>query len=198
LVAAPKLRLVTSNPGKYREIRAIFAARGLPLGWDRRTLPEPQADDLETVVRTKLAALPADGTTWVVDDSGLFLSALGGFPGVYSAYALDTIGLVGVLRLLHRRPRQAVFRTIAGVRRRGTVRLFRGEVTGRISAAPRGHHGFGYDPLFIPTGRHRTFGETPLAEKNRVSHRARAMDLAAAYIAGLGAPRRKSPAGKER
>lgn len=175
----------------------MFAARGLALGWERRTLPEPQADDLETVVRSKLGALPADRGTWIVDDSGLFLSALGGFPGVYSAYALRTIGLDGLLRLLRGRGREAVFRTVAGVRQGATSRLFRGEVRGRIAMRARGRHGFGYDPIFIPDGWRRTFGQVPPVEKNEVSHRARAMRRAATYLSGR-AGSRKSRATKER
>lgn len=167
----------------------MFAARGLTLGWERRTLPEPQADDLETVVRSKLAALPNDRDTWIVDDSGLFLVALAGFPGVYSAYALGTIGLGGVLRLLRGRPREAVFRTVAGVRHGATSRLFRGEVRGRIAVRARGRHGFGFDPIFIPDGWRRTFGEVPPAEKNEVSHRGRAMQRAATYLSGRAGSR---------
>ena len=198
MVAPPRLRLVTSNPGKFREIRAIFAAQRLRLGWERRALAEPQADGLEAVVRSKLAALPSNGTTWVVDDSGLFVAGLAGFPGVYSAYVLRTIGLEGILRLVRGRRRDAVFRTVAGIRKGAVVRLFRGEIRGRIAARPRGRHGFGYDPIFIPDGWGRTFGESALAEKNQVSHRARAMQLAAAYVAGVGARRRKRPPAKER
>jgi XTP/dITP diphosphohydrolase len=193
----PRLRLVSSNPGKYREVRAIFAEVGLPLAWARRTLPEPQADDLETVVRAKLAALPADRTTWVVDDSGLFLPALNGFPGVYSAYALRTIGLDGILQLVRGR-REAIFRTVAGVRHGAAIRLFRGEVRGRLAARARGRQGFGYDPIFIPEGGRRTFGEVPLAEKNLASHRARAMRRAAAYVAGRTGRPRADAVAKER
>lgn len=198
MVAPAALRLVTSNPGKFREIRAIFAAQGLRLAWERRELPEPQADDLEAVVRAKLAQLPRNRTTWVVDDSGLFVPTLGGFPGVYSAYALRTIGLAGLLRLTRGRPTRATFRTVAGVRYGGVVRLFRGEVAGRLVRTARGRHGFGYDPIFQPDGWDRTFAEVPMALKNGVSHRARAMRLAAAYLAGRARARRPAPARKER
>lgn len=198
MVGRPALRLVTSNPGKFREIRAIFAEQGLPLQWSRRALPEPQADDLGSVVRAKLAALPPDGGVWIVDDSGLFLPGLGGFPGVYSAYALRTIGLDGILRLLRGQRRSAVFRTVAGVWDGSRVRLFRGESAGDIVARARGAQGFGYDPIFRPAGWRETFAQVSLERKNEVSHRARAMRLAAAYLARNARLRRGPPAGKER
>ena len=178
------LTFVTTNAGKLREVRAILAEYGLTVRWSRRALGEVQSDRLEEVVRCKL-----DGTSGIegfvlVEDSGLFLSGLGGFPGVYSAFVYDTIGLQGVLRLLRGRSRQAAFRTVAGLqhgRRRWT---FRGETEGRIAVRPRGRDGFGYDPIFIPAGDRHTFAEMSLDEKNRASHRAQALRRVGAFLAG--------------
>ncbi|MFZ0830010.1 MAG: non-canonical purine NTP pyrophosphatase [Thermoplasmata archaeon] len=168
------LRFISTNGGKFREVRAILADYGVRVRWSRHALPEVQAERLEEVVDAKLAAA-SRGARVLVEDSGLFIPALGGFPGVYSAYALHTIGLTGVLRLIRGRDRTAVFRTVAGLSI-GTRRWSRsGECQGRLAVRPRGSQGFGYDPIFIPDGETRTFGQLAPAEKNRRSHRARAI-----------------------
>ena len=180
---------VSSNPGKFREVRDLLAPFGLHTRWVRRTLPEPQADRLETVVRSKLAALPDDGRTYLVEDSGLFLEGLHGFPGVYSAYVYRTIGLAGLLRLLEGRSRNAVFRTVAGVRLGGRSWCVSGLSRGTIAPSLRGRGGFGYDPIFVPEGSARTFAEMPGPEKNRRSHRGAAIRRAGARLAREAHPR---------
>ena len=120
----------------------------------------------------------------LVEDSGLFIEALGGFPGVYSAYVLRTLGPSRLLRLLGVRERRAHFVTVFGYApSRGRVQLFRGEVHGRLADRPRGRHGFGFDPIFVPDGLDRTFAEMELAEKDRRSHRGRALEALAALLA---------------
>ena len=169
------LGFVTSNPDKVREVRAILAPFGVRVTWVRRSLPEPQADDLADVVRAKLRAAPPAAGPVLVEDSGLFLPALGGFPGVYSAYVYRTLGLAGVLRALQGKDRAAVFETVAGVRRGGSIWLARGRTRGTIAARPRGRNGFGYDPIFVPAGATETFAEMTDAGKNALSHRGRAI-----------------------
>lgn len=178
------LRFVSSNAGKFAEVRSVLGEFGIPVRWVRREVTEPQADTLEEVVAAKLAALPRGQGPWLVEDSGIFLDALGGFPGVYSAYVYRTIGLAGILRLLRGGPRDATFRAVAGVRDGTATWMARGTVRGRIAAAPRGAHGFGYDPIFRPEGRRRTFGEMTTDEKNRLSHRSRALRAVGRRFAG--------------
>jgi XTP/dITP diphosphohydrolase len=170
---------VSSNPGKSREAAAILRPFGVDVRWRRRLLTEPQAEDLETVVRAKLNAVRDLPGYVLVEDSGLFIPSLGGFPGVYSSY-FEKIwgqrsGFRPFLELLQHRSRRAIFRTIAGVRRGPHVSLFIGETRGRIATRPHGKHGFGYDPIFIPNGSTRTFAELSAVEKNRLSHRALAL-----------------------
>ena len=169
------LLFVSTNRGKFREVRTLLEDYQVRVRWLNRALPEVQEDRLEAVVQAKLAAAASLGDPVLVEDSGLFLPALGGFPGVYSSYALDTIGLHGVLRLVRGRDRTAVFRTVAGLSlgRRHWMRS--GASRGRLATRPRGSNGFGYDPIFIPEGETRTFGQLPPPEKNRRSHRARAI-----------------------
>jgi len=155
--------------------------------------------------------VPGPGArVWVLaDDSGLEVDALGGRPGVHSARfaALDT-GQPGnssdadnnakLLRLLADvsvTQRRARFRcTVALVPVwsegdcGGACQLFEGTCEGRIGLAPRGEHGFGYDPLFVPEGMDRTFAELGEAEKNRLSHRARALAQVRDWLAGRQRP----------
>ena len=181
-----QVTFVTTNVEKLREVRSVLSETGLSVGWSRRVLPEPQAPSLGLVVRAKLAAARAQRGYVMVEDSGLFVLALRGFPGVYSSFAYGRIGLRGLLRLVDGRPRDAVFRTVAGVARGARRWYLRGECRGTIAHRPRGEHGFGFDPIFIPVGFDRTFAQLTQAEKNELSHRARAFRKVARLIHQVG------------
>ncbi len=170
-----EVAFVTSNPGKVREVRSLLAPYGVTVRWLRRSLPEPQADRLETVARSKLRAVGPRRGYVLVEDSGLFVRSLGGFPGVYSAHILKLWRFGPILELLRHRDRRASYRAVAALSLGREHWTFRGEVRGAIAASPRGRHGFGYDPIFVPDGFDRTFGELPDATKEAISHRARAM-----------------------
>jgi len=179
------IAFVTTNPGKFREVSAKLAPIGLRLRRVDLAYPEVQADRLEDVVghaaRDLVKRVRGE---FIIDDSGLFIDALGGFPGVYSSYAYRTIGCEGVLELLRRRPRRtARFESVilfAGKSRR--PRIFRGVCAGTIAWRSRGAAGFGFDPIFVPRSARRTFAEMSLAEKNAISHRARAVEALAGYL----------------
>jgi XTP/dITP diphosphohydrolase len=182
--AGPTLTFVSRNPGKAREVREVLAPYGVRVRWRRRELPEPQADSLREVVRAKLRAVEGWPGDVLVEDSGLFVPSLGGFPGIYSAHFLKLWGFPPLLELLRRRPRAAYFETVAGLRHDGRLHLFSGRVDGAIAQRPRGSGGFGYDPVFVPRGSRRTFAELTLAEKNATSHRARAVRKVGEYLRG--------------
>jgi XTP/dITP diphosphohydrolase len=173
---------VSSNPGKWPEVRAVLAEEGVSSRWRRRTLPEVQAETLEEVAESKLAAVRDLPGYVLVEDSGLFIPSLAGFPGVYSAHFLKVWGFGPMLELLRRRDRHAYFRAVAGLRRGRKVWTFAGEVHGTIARRPAGSHGFGYDPIFVPTGWKRTFAEVPAEEKNAISHRARAVRKVGRFV----------------
>jgi XTP/dITP diphosphohydrolase len=175
---------VSTNPGKFREVRSVLAPFGARVRWVRRTLPEPQAARLEEVVAQKLDAVGDVPGYVLVEDSGLFVPSLNGFPGVYSAHFLKVWRFDPLFELLRRRPRAAYFRTVAGLRRGRARWTFAGEVHGSIARRPAGRHGFGYDPIFVPDGWHRTFGEAPPEEKDAISHRASAMRKVGRFLAG--------------
>ena len=123
------------------------------------------------------------------DDSGLEVAALGDAPGIYSAryggenatYAEKMAKLLKELENVE--DRRARFVCVIALAYRGDiVETFRGEVTGRIAFEPRGTDGFGYDPIFIPDGYDKTFGELGEDVKSKISHRARAFALAADFV----------------
>ena len=174
-----KVLFATGNPGKLREVQAIFA----PLGFDIEQLvdeyPEIQADTLEEVV--------SEGLKWlwerhkipiIIDDSGLFIEALAGFPGVYSAYVFKTLGCKGILKQMEDLDnRRAEFRCCAGyVDANGHIILKTGNSQGSIIHEMRGSGGFGYDPIFMPDEYSQTFAELDMESKNKISHRGRAFE----------------------
>ena len=171
-----KIIFVTGNPHKVREAGDILSPLGITVEQNNCGYPELQEDNLEAIAKFG-AQWAADklGQEVMVDDSGLFIEALGGFPGPYSAYVFDTLGNERILKLMEDETnRSAVFRCVIGYCRPGEeARVFSGEVAGKIANKIRGSAGFGYDPIFEVNGA--TFGEMNDEEKNRLSHRYRAL-----------------------
>lgn len=172
---------VTSNRGKFDE------ASGIIDGLVQRDIgyTEIQADTLEEVaafgMREVLQRLQGPV---MLEDAGLFIEALSGFPGVYSAYVQRTIGNQGILRLMEGiEERRAFFRSVVAYAEPGMEpRFFEGVVYGAIGHEARGTNGFGYDPIFYIDGR--SLGEMEIEEKNRISHRARSMQALREWLAG--------------
>ena len=175
------LYVITSNHGKFSEIEKHVGSLGISVIQNDFGYPEIQADTLEDVARF--------GVDWVqrqfpyafiLEDSGLFIDAFQGFPGVYSKYVFFTIGLPGVLKLLDDRKvhqRTAVFRSVIAFGEPGKKPvLFIGECKGKISKTLRGTNGFGYDPIFIPDGETKTFAQMTIHEKNLCSHRGKSVE----------------------
>ncbi len=163
---------VTSNKGKFSEAQAIFG----DLVQKDIGYTEIQADTLEEVAiyGMKEVASRLEGAV-MLEDAGLFVEALRGFPGVYSAYVQKTIGNAGILRLMEgQENRSAYFKSVVAYIQPGmeTV-MFSGEVHGRIGFEARGKKGFGYDPIFY-VGE-VSMAEMGLEEKNQISHRAVSM-----------------------
>jgi XTP/dITP diphosphohydrolase len=192
-----ELLVATSNAGKVRELSHLLS--GFPLRL--RLLGEfPGVDEAEETGETfeENAAIKAlhysahSGLLTLSDDSGLSVDALGGAPGVRSAryagreatYAERMSKLIGELDATGDAERRARFVCVIAVAdpSAGTLHTFEGACEGRIARAPRGRGGFGYDPLFIPDGHDRTFGELPDEVKQTLSHRARALAHAARHL----------------
>ena len=189
-----KLCFASNNAHKLAEIRPLLPAdvELLTLAEIGCTVELPEtADTLEGNAEQKARYVWEHfGVACFADDTGLEVTALGGAPGVYSArYAgparSDEANVQKLLRELAPHPdRTARFRTaIAYLDAAGRLHRFDGIVPGQIAEAPRGEGGFGYDPVFVPEAGPRTFAEMPLSEKNRISHRARAVAKLGDYLA---------------
>jgi XTP/dITP diphosphohydrolase len=181
-----RLTLVTSNRGKLEEFRSALAPLGVEVSHSEEECDEIQADTLREVVLSCLVQLKRKKMEdIVIDDSGLFVHALNGFPGVYSSYVLRTIGMEGILRLLEgTQDRSAHFECCIGASIEGRQITVTGRCEGTIAAAPSGHEGFGFDPIFVPSGFYRTFAEISITEKNSISHRGRAIQAFTGEIRG--------------
>lgn len=184
-MALPKsITFVTGNAGKLKELQAHLAPLGISVRGDSRGYPEIQADTLQEVALAGAESLIAAGLKppFILEDAGLAIDALGGFPGPYSAYAQGTVGNQGILDLMaEKAARDAHFSaclTYVG----DEVKQFNGRVDGTIAVEANGEQGFGYDPIFVPSGETRTFALMSALEKSKISHRGRAVD---AFIAWL-------------
>jgi XTP/dITP diphosphohydrolase len=171
---------ITSNENKFREAKEIFSAHGISIEQKSAPYKEIQADTLEEVVSEALENI--DEQNVFIEDAGLFVEGLGGFPGVYSRYVEDTLGNEAVLKLLRDvKDRGAVFKSVVGYKG-NAVEIFTGKVEGVIAKEQRGTAGFGYDPIFVPKGFNNTFAED-INLKMRLSHRKQAMEKLAMYLA---------------
>ena len=175
---------MTSNANKAREAAAYFAGV-LDVEHIALECPEFRHVDIGEIARGKAEfAYGVLSRPLIVDDTGLFIDALDGFPGPCAAYVHDTIGNAGVLKLMEGvENRGARFETAIAFAREDGIRIFRGILPGTI-VAPRGIGGFGYDPIFA--SGEQTLAEMPLAEKNRISHRARALEAFRTWITQEG------------
>lgn len=182
---ASTLIFATGNSGKIKEVTQLLGNRYhiLPMREAGLTedIPEPY-DTLEENAGIKSGTIYAKtGQNCFSEDTGLFVDALNGAPGVKSArYAgKQANNQDNIRRLLTEMNgqfnRQARFRTIISLRWNGTEHLFEGICEGRILEAPRGEQGFGYDAVFVPEGSQLSFAEMDTTEKNSFSHRKKAV-----------------------
>jgi XTP/dITP diphosphohydrolase len=199
-----KLFFASGNPHKAAELQSLADAGAVPVQIvSARVVGGMPAveEDTGTFVgnaRKKVLALrsrlPTDA--WVLaDDSGVCVDALGGEPGVESAYYAGPDGdpvanlakLVAVMREVPETEREAQFRCVLLVGGPdGAEEIFEGQCGGRLLLEPRGGAGFGYDPLFVPHGYTETYAELGDAVKNRISHRAQAWGRLAEWIRARG------------
>jgi XTP/dITP diphosphohydrolase len=140
----------------------------------------------ENSLAKALYAYQISGLPSLADDSGLFINALDGEPGVFSARygRTDEQRIQRVLQnLREQHDRRAVFRAVfVLVTNTSAHQIFEGICQGSITSEPRGDHGFGYDPIFIPDGYNETFAELGPDVKNTISHRSLALEKVKAYL----------------
>ena len=173
-----KLKVITSNPGKVAEYQRAFDELGIEMEHYRLPYDEVQTSDLEEVVNKGMDEIIAKGVRdFIVDDTGLFIDSLKGFPGVWSAYAQKTIGNKGILKLMEgAEDRGAEFRCCIGCDIDGKRIVVVGVCRGYITDSEKGTDGFGFDPIFSPDGK-LTFAEMSVEDKNLISHRGNAVKL---------------------
>ena len=188
----PRLVLASHNLGKLAELQALLAPHGVAIASSRELgLPEPAETGLTFADNARLkarAAAWASGLPALADDSGLEAYGLDGAPGVHSArwagperdFAKGMARVRDELALrfgaFARADRRAAFvAALCLAWPDGHEELTEGRVEGELVDPPRGSGGFGYDPMFVPEGGERTFGEMAPADKQRLSHRARAL-----------------------
>jgi XTP/dITP diphosphohydrolase len=172
----------TNNINKFNEARKILAEYRIAVGMLRAKPLEIQSETLEEIASASAEEsfrechLPI-----IVEDAGLFIKALNGFPGPYAAYAYKTIGNKGLLKIMRNmNDREAKFESAVAYRS-ASLKLpicFKGSVAGQITLKEnkrKNNAGFGFDPIFKPLGSHKTFAEMPIEEKNNYSHRAMAL-----------------------
>ncbi len=179
------LWFVTQNHHKYQEARRTLDPFGIKIRLLDSMKTEIQSTNLGEIA--KFAAQEAakkHNRTVLVEDSGLFVKALDGFPGPFSSYVHDTIGVEGLLRLMNRQTqREAYFQaSLALASPRGSSQEFSGKVHGTISHKSAGNQGFGFDPIFIPRGSRKTFAQGGTEFKDKYSHRAIAFRKLALWL----------------
>ncbi|WP_457559184.1 XTP/dITP diphosphatase [Candidatus Harpocratesius sp.] len=177
------IKFCTGNPNKVKEVQSMFTNSLPEISIIQYKLPlvEIQAETLEQVALFKLQSIQNKITPpFFIEDAGFFVDDhLHGFPGVYSHYVMDTIGCEGILTLLQDKiERRAHFEAvIAYMDVNNNIFLFKGENVGQVSLQKRGTSGFGFDPIFISNDSPgKTFAEIGLEEKNKISHRRRALE----------------------
>ena len=179
------LLVASHNPGKVREIRELLAPFGMEIvAAADLGLPEPEETGTTFVANAELKALAAAraaGMPALSDDSGFCVDALGGDPGVYSArwagpgkdFGIAMAKVWEAVRASGSADRGARFACALSLAwPDGHTETVEGEVHGTVVWPPRGDRGFGYDPMFVPAGHDRTFGEVDSEWKHSVSHRA--------------------------
>ena len=180
---------VTSNVHKFQEARRVLAEYNIATALLRVEAVEIQDGSLENIAKYSVnAAMKKCGFPLFVEDAGLFVEALKGFPGPYSKYVLKTVGLKGVLKLMENiEHRNAYFKSVIVFSNPDEQPVcFIGKVRGKITLKERGTSGFGYDPIFEPEeGNGKTFAEMTITEKNNFSHRAESIKKFAEWLSSV-------------
>ncbi|HEY2835287.1 MAG TPA: RdgB/HAM1 family non-canonical purine NTP pyrophosphatase [Rhizomicrobium sp.] len=189
LARGSALIVASHNRGKVREIKALLGPHGIePVSVAELGLPEPEETGATFAANAELkarAAADAGKRPALADDSGLWVNALNGDPGIHSARWAGPekdfrIAMARVEHELQARNAQDLSAkfvcALSLAMPHGECRTFEGEVHGALTFPPRGTLGFGYDPIFVPDGFEQSFGEIDPRLKNAMSHRARAFE----------------------
>jgi XTP/dITP diphosphohydrolase len=171
------ITFASTNQNKFLEVQSILSTQNISVDFSQIHLVEIQSDSLEEIAREKAkTAFVKVGRQVIVEDDGLFIDSLSGFPGQYSSFVFRTIGNDGILKLLAGSAnRSAYFHSMIAFYDGITLSISEGRVDGRISERVTEGGGWGYDPIFVPDGTDFTFAELKKS-KNEYSHRRRALE----------------------
>ena len=179
------IHLATNNMNKFEEIRNVLENSKINLRVINIKGNEIQAFSVLSVARqSALNIAEKFEGAFLVEDSGLYIDSLYGFPGPYSSFVYKTIGVGGIIRLIKdRENKNAEFHSALIYGENGKIiKNFVGITEGTISTSIKGKKGFGFDPIFIPNGYNKTFAEMSIMEKNKISHRAKSTGAFAQWI----------------
>ncbi len=187
-----KIVFATHNPNKVREVQQLIHGKLEIIGLDQigchEDIPETNPTINENAFQKAQFIKMHFGIDCFAEDTGLLVDALNGEPGVYSArYAGEDKNPEANMSLLLKKlrneeKRKARFKTVIALIIDGKEHQFVGEVFGEILKAPKGTNGFGYDPVFLPAGFSKTFGEMTQREKSRISHRSIAVNKLLSFL----------------
>jgi XTP/dITP diphosphohydrolase len=182
------INFITSNKNKVLEAQARLGPKFEVRQWDVEC-PEIQADTLEEVALASARYViekHVPKEAFILEDAGLFVEGLKGFPGPYSHYVHDTLDCKGILKLLEDTKgngRKARFEAVLVYAAPGKKpALFKGICRGKIAESEKGTNGFGFDPIFVPDGETRRFAEMKPEEKGKYSHRGLALKALVDYL----------------
>lgn len=178
-----QINFVTSNSGKVKEFKQILEPE-IKVNHIKISYPELRSNNPEEIARMSAEMLASKlKKAVVVEDSGLFIKALNDFPGTCSAYIHNRIGLKGIIRLMEGvRDRECTYRSaVAYCEPNKKAISFLGEEKGTVAESIRGSYGFGHDPIFIPEGRDKTYGEIKNCEEIK-KFRKRAVEKLRDYL----------------
>ena len=172
---------ITHNEAKFNEGKHVATEYNLSIDWFRLEYEEIQEHSLEPIAEHSCMKIIQDNPhlkekCFFLEDAGLFIDSLNGFPGPFSSYVYQTIGNKGILMLMKSEDnRSAQFESVVAFYQEGEVKLYKGITKGKITAEQRGTQGFGFDPIFQPLESNLTFAEMSLKTKNLYSHRQKSL-----------------------
>lgn len=168
-----KIAFATGNKNKVKELKKILKTTDIQILQKDIEIEEPRSESLQEIAIAKANyAINKLKMPIIVEDSGLFIETLNGFPGTYSHWVYDKIGDTGIINLMNNiKTRKATFKAvIVYLEPNKKPLIFTGEKTGTLAPESKGIDGFGYDPIFIPNNETQTWAQNPNL-KNQSSHR---------------------------
>jgi XTP/dITP diphosphohydrolase len=175
-----ELFFVSNNIHKYSEIKSILKDRitDIDLKFHKQTIIEIQEEKIKKIaIEKSISAYNILNKPILIEDDGLFIKSLNGFPGQYSSYVFKSLGNAGIIKLLKgNKDRSAIFKSVFVYNNGVVTKLFAGQINGTIATTIT-PGGWGYDPIFIPHKMNITFGKLKENnQKNELSHRRIALD----------------------